>query len=222
MALKSRATPWSYRKADTPLHRLPAGFKLAFLLLLSLASFYPGTGTQTLAILGCVAFVLTVLSFVAGAGPLSLLRGSGPLLLTVPAAFLFRAVEINPPGVNMDGLAETLVFCGRIATAFGAGSLLFSVTTAGEIRKSLARAERLLRVERLKLSLSVSLMLGFLKGFFEVWEDLLLAWKSRGGRGAFSGLSALLPIAIERMMMKALETSCAMEARGATLGFGED
>jgi len=206
---KSRITPWSYRKGSTLLHRLPAGFKLAFLLVLSLVTFLPGYYF----LLG-VAFILTLLSFIAGIGPGALLRGSGPLLCVVLGVFLFRGLEINPPGINIAGLKETIIFCVRIGTAFGAGSLFFSVTTPGEIRKSLSRLESFLHIERLKLSLSISLMLGFLKGFFEIWEELGLAWKSRGGKNNLSRLLILVPLAVERMMNRAAETAAAMESRG--------
>jgi len=211
---RSAVTPWSYRKGSSPLHKLPAGFKLAFLLLLSLASFFPGTETQSLVLLGTIAFILAALSFAAGIGPPALLRGSGPLLLVVFWMFFLQAVEFYPFQINLGGLAQALIFSLRIAAAFSAGTLLFSVTTPSEIRKSLSRLEKLLRLEKLSLSLYISLMLGFIPQFFEVWEDLLLAWKSRGGKKNLQLVVTLVPLAIERMMKKAAETAAAMEARG--------
>ena len=203
-------TPWSYRKGSSPLHRLPAGLKLAFLLLLSLAAFFP-----SLFVLSGIVLILILLSFAAGIGPAALLRGSGPLLLVVLGVFLFQAVEIFPLGFKLDGLLETAIFCVRIAAAFAAGALLFSVTTPGEIRKSLNKAEAALRLEKLKLSLSLSLMLGFLPRFFEIWEELDLAWQSRSGKKRLSRLAVLVPLAVERMMLKAAETASALEARGS-------
>jgi len=110
---------------------------------------------------------------------------------------------------------QAVIFSLRIAAAFSAGTLLFSVTTPYEIRKSLFRLESFLHIEKLNLSLYISLMLGFLPQFFEVWEDLCLAWKSRGGKKNLSFIVTLIPLAIERMMRKAAETATAMEARGA-------
>ena len=211
----NRFTPWSYRKGSTPLHKLPAGFKLVFLLLLSLAALLVGTGTYGLVVLSAIILILILLSFIAGIGPPALLRGSGPLFFIVLSVFVIQAVNFFPPGINFDGLKETIVFCFRIGAAFAAGTLLFSVTTGGEIRKSLARAEAFLHLEKLKLSLGISLMLAFLPRFFEVWEELNLAWKSRAGKNNLSRLARLVPLAIERMMVKAAETANAMEARGA-------
>jgi len=219
---KSAVTPWSYlppagrhKKSSSLLYRLPAGFKLAFLMILSLASFFPGTEAQSLVLLGVIAFILAALSFAAGVGPLALLRGSGPLLLVVFWAFLLQAVELSPFQINHSGLVQAIIFSLRIAAAFSAGTLLFAVTTPYEIRKSLSRLEKFLRIEKLNLSLYISLMLGFLPRFFEVWEDLRLAWKSRGGKNNLSLIVTLVPIAIEKMMRLAAETATAMEARGA-------
>ena len=210
----SSFTPWSYRKGVSPLHRMPAGFKLIFLLALSLASFIPGTGIFVFVIPGAIATILITLSIVAGIGPGTLLRGSGPLFVVVIGVFLFQALEFPPLGLNLQGLRESIVFCARLGLAFAAGALLFSVTTPGEIRKSLSKAEKVLHLEKLNLSLSISLMLGFLPRFFEIWENLNLAWKSRGGKKNPRRLKVLVPLAVERMMLKAAETAEAMEARG--------
>ena len=208
-------TPWSYRKGSSPLHKLPAGIKLAFLLLLSLAALLGGTGLYGLVVLSAIILILILLSFIAGIGPLALLRGSGPLFFIVLSVFVIQAVNFSPPGINLEGLKETVVFCFRIGAAFAAGTLLFSVTTSAEIRKSLERAEAFLHLKKMRLSLSISLMLAFLPRFFEIWEELNLAWKSRAGKNKLSRLMILAPLAIERMMVKAVETAAAMEARGA-------
>ena len=211
---KSKHTPWAYRKGSSPLHRMPAGAKLIFLFLLSLAAFFPGPEIQSLFILVGLSFILIILSFIAGIGPAALLRGSSPLFLIILSVFIVQGVEFSPFGFNFAGLFEALVFCIRIGAAFAAGTLLFSVTTTGEIRKSLSKAEAFLRLKKLKLGLSIALMLAFLKYFFEIWEDLNLAWKSRGGKNSISRLVKLIPLLIEKMMIKAAETALAMEARG--------
>ena len=212
---KNLCTPWSYRKGSSLLHRLPAGFKLAFLLLLSLAAFFPGTEGRSLVLLSGIALILIILSVVAGLYPWELLRGSFPLFVIILAVFLFQGIEFSPPGLNRGGLFETIIFCVRIGAAFAAASLLFSVTTPGEIRKSLSRLEAFLHLRKLNLSLGLALMLGFLPRFFVIWEDVNLAWISRGGKKNLSRLALLLPLILERMMTHAAETASAMEARGA-------
>jgi biotin transport system permease protein len=196
---------------------LSAGFKLLFLLSLSLAAFFPGSRLQSLVVLAVIAFVLTTLSFVAGIGPRALLRGSGPLLFLMLGVFLVRGIEVSPLGFNAEGLWESVLFSLRICVAFAAGTLLFAVTTPGELRKSLSRMEATLRLEKLKLGLGLSLMLGFLPRFFEIWEDVNLAWKSRSGRKSLSRLVIIIPLVVERMMFKAADTATALESRGADL-----
>ena len=203
-------TPWAYRKGLSPLHRMPAGIKLIFLLFLSLGSFFPDP-----LVLAVIILILIILSSIAGLGPAALLRGSGPLILVVLGVFLVQAVEFSPPGLNPNGLGTSLVFCVRLTAAFAAGALLFAVTTPGEIKKSLSRLEVFLHLEKLNLSLYLSLMLGFLPRFFEIWEDLNLSYKSRAGKNNLARLALLIPLAVERMMLKAAETAEAMEARGA-------
>ena len=214
MAIKSKRRPWSYRKGSTLLHRMPAGLKLCFLLLLSLASFFPN-----LFVLSAILLILIILSLTAAILPWELLRGSRPLFFLILGVFLLQSFEISPEktipfGINLDGLLESLVYCARIAAAFAAGALLFSVTTSTEIRRSLSRLEHALRLEKLNISLSISLMLSFMPRFFEVWENLDLAYKSRGGKNRISRLRIILPLAIEKMMAHAAQAALAMEGRG--------
>jgi energy-coupling factor transporter transmembrane protein EcfT len=216
--VRGRYTPWAYRKGNTPLHRASGGVKLAFLLCFSLGAFFSG-----FKVFPILALLLAVLSLAGGIKPWELLRGSRPLLLFVLFVFLFKALEFNPSGtenpcpvaLNPEGLKEGLVFGLRIAFSFASGALFFALTTVGEIKRSLSRLESLLRLERLRLSLLVSLMLMFLPRFFEKWEEAERAWKSRGGKRGFGKLRALVPLVMEKMMELAAETSAALESRGA-------
>ena len=212
---KSVLTPWSYRKGSSLLHRLPAAYKFAFLLLLSVPVFFPGPESQSLIILSVVILILVLFARAAGINPRELLRGSGPLFLLVLAVLLFQGIEFSPPGINFEGLAEGLIFCLRLGAAFAAGTLFFAVTTIGEIRKSLSGLETALHLQKLNIGLSIALMLGFLPEFFEIWEDVNLAWKSRAGKKSLSRLAILVPLAVERMMLRAADTALAMESRGA-------
>jgi biotin transport system permease protein len=214
---KSAVTPWSYRKGFSPLHRLPAGFKLIFMLLLSFAAFFPGPQVLSVIILVSIVFILAALSFAAGIGPQALLRGSSPLFFIILAVFIFKGIEVSPLGFRVDELETAIIFCARIGMAFAAGSLFFSVTTSGDIKKSLSHLEVFLHLEKLRLSLSISLMLKFLPCFFESWEDLSLAWESRGGKKNLHRLAFQVSLTIEKMIEKAAETATAMEARATLL-----
>lgn len=212
--IKDRATPWAYRKGHSRLHRIDAGLKLLALLALSGAAFLPVRPPLTL---GCLALFLVLAALSAGVRPWTLLRGSAPLLTFVLAAALFQGTRFSPPGFDPSGLGAGGLFAARIAVSFMAGSLFFQVTTAGEIQKSLARAEDALRIRRFRPSLAIALMLGFLPRFFEAWEAAETAWDSRAGRKGAARVAGLVPLVIETMLEKAAETAEAMEARGAGL-----
>jgi biotin transport system permease protein len=209
---KTGTVPWAYRKGSSFLHRLPGGLKLIFLLALSLAAFFPG-----LLVLPAAALILILGAVNAGLKPWELLRGSGPLFMIVLAVIALRAVHFFPPGLDLPGLKEGCLLGIRMSLSFCAGALLFSVTTMGEIKKSLAAAETFLGIQRLRLSLGLSLMLGFLPKFFEIHDSAETAWKSRGGKKNFRYLAVLIPLITERMMEAAAETSAALESRGALL-----
>ena len=212
---KHRSTPWSYRKGATLLHRLPAGLKLSFMLISSLAVFIPRGELGSFIVLSGMILLLIILSFIGRIGPHTLMRGSAPIFMIILGVFIFQGISISPLGINLEGLKETIIFSIRIGAAFAAGSLFFSVTTSGEIRKSLLRLEALLHLQKLHLGLGISLMLGFLPVFFVKWEEVNLSYKSRAGKSNLSRLLVCIPLTIERMLVKAAQTAEAMEARGA-------
>ena len=207
--MKIKRTPWSYRKGNSFLHRLSAAIKLSFLLVISAASFFPN-----IYVLLSIAFILILLSFSARIMPWELLRGSRPIIIFLFFLLIIQNIEFTPFGFNFLNLEDNLFFILRILCAFSAGSLLFSVTTSFEIRKSLAVLEVSLGLKKANISLSISLMLAFLPQFFKTWEELNLAWKGRGGKNNFKKLKTLIPLTVENMMKYAADTALAMEARG--------
>jgi biotin transport system permease protein len=132
-----------------------------------------------------------------------------------------RCLAYPPFAFNRAGLGEALLFSWGILVSFAAGALLFSVTTMGELRDSLAAAGGFLRARvaphsRKKgpgLSLAISLMLGFLPRFFEIWETANDAYRARGGKRGPSGIFVVMPRVIEGMLLKAGETAQALEGR---------
>jgi biotin transport system permease protein len=197
----TRRAPFGYRSGSTPLHRIPAGLKLLALLALSAAAFgsLPGLAVS--------ALLVTVFAAIARVKPWELLRGSKPLAL-------------------------------RIFVSFAAGSLLFAVTTMGSLRRSLGKAEqaarllarRVLRANKTetrreasapfrqgRASLGISLMLGFLPRFFELWEDANLACDARCCKRGPRRMKLLIPLVTERMMEAAADAADALESKQLTL-----
>jgi biotin transport system permease protein len=203
-----RPIPYAYRPGNSILHRLPGGVKLLGLFLISTLAFVLG-----LPALAAGTLLVIAGSLAAGLGPWKLLRGSRPLLVMVLMVGLCRSISPEGAGKtavfpNHEGAAASLLFGWSIILAFGAASLFFSVTTMTEIKDSLDR----LHLKR--LSLGISLMLGFLPRFFAVWENAELAYRARCGKKGLPQLLTLIPLVMERMIVSAGETAAALEGRG--------
>jgi biotin transport system permease protein len=165
---------------------------------------------------GLAAVILLILaaSIAAHIPPWELLKGARTLALLSLCVML---LNFHTPVI---GIVTTL----RIFVPFAAAALLFSVTTMRELRLSLAAFETGLRKilsagqpqprNIAFFSLGISLMLGFIPRFFELWETTNLACDARAcGRG-LRRLFILVPLITERMMEAAADTALALEARG--------
>ncbi|MDR0878363.1 MAG: energy-coupling factor transporter transmembrane protein EcfT [Treponema sp.] len=221
------AVPFAYRSGATALHRCPAGIKLLVLLALSLLAFSSIVG------LTVSALIIVTGALFAKIRPWELLRGSKPLIVLALFIIVFKTMQMGDihgplssfltlPGF-FDGLRQGLC----IVVSFSAGSLLFSVTTMGELRESLGSFEgavvSLFTGKKFKqggtayhgrISLGISLMLGFLPRFFELWETANLACRARAGKKGLARIILLVPLVTGRMMEMAAETAQALEARG--------
>jgi biotin transport system permease protein len=117
----------------------------------------------------------------------------------------------HPAFFQASNITGGLLFGWGILLSFSAAALLFSVTTMTEIKESLD----LLGFKR--LSLGISLMLGFLPRFFVIWETAETAYHARCGKKGLPQLLLLTPLVIERMLEMAAETASALESRGCSL-----
>jgi biotin transport system permease protein len=237
--------PFAYRGGNTVLRRLPAGFKLFALFVFSALAFssVPGfllsfpllvaasraarvrpgellRGSRSLVILSL--FVLVFKTVEPGA----------PGIALGEISFFGAALPaINIPGISAAGFKQGLVSGLRLLVSFAAGALLFAVTTMRELRLSLGRVENAVwgfftrgrsaaAVRQSRLSLGISLMLGFIPRFFEAWETANLACDARAGRRGIRRLALIIPLVSERMMELAADTADALEARGIGLQDG--
>ena len=207
MAVRETSVPWSYRKGKGLLYKIPAWIKLIFFLFLS-----AGVFAFHFYFLIIAAPVIIILAVSAGIRPWELLRGSSGLLLICVCILALKTLTF--PGVSIAGFKEGCVLCAAMAISFSVGALFFSTTTMGEIRASLSRLESILCVEKLRISLAISLMLGFIPAFFEIWEETGLAWKSRGGKNRYVKYVILIPPVIDKLIEKAARMAEAMETRG--------
>jgi len=229
------AAPFGYRAGKTLLHRMPAALKLIFVILISAFAFASVYGL-------CVSALLLLLACAfARIPPHVLLKGSKPLFILSLCVILLKSIKPEGEGVAVSGLRvpyisvkgffEGLIAAPSLFVPFAAAALLFGVTTMRELRLSLASVEKGItckfprkgakaqRTQREEehitfLSLGLTLMLGFIPRFFEMWEDANLACDSRSCKRGFRRLYLLLPLVTERMMEASSNTAMALEARG--------
>ena len=231
--------PFGYRPGKTLLHRAPAGLKLFFVIVFSIITYISFYGFAFSAL-----FLITA-SLAARIRPWELLRGSRPIVILSLCVIFFRTCsndgsEIILPefyafgyifpaapvsGIDAAGFFEGLMTASRILTSFVAAALLFSVTTMRELRLSLSAAELKLRGKNATIaffSLGVSLMLGFIPRFFELWETSSLACDARSCRKGIRRLFLIVPLLTERMMEAAADTALALEARALGQGLRKE
>lgn len=238
---KNRRIPFSYHSGATPLHRAPAGLKLLALLLLSVTAFSSIPGLLLSAVLTCAASLAARIrpwKLLRGFRPLFILSlcilvftafDPGAEGVSVGAASAFGlSLPAVIPFVSAQGFFDGILSGLRMAVSFAAGSLLFAVTTMRELRLSLSKAERaaagLLRRLRNRaprgkagtdrVSLAISVMLGFIPRFFELWETMNMACEARSCKRGLRRFMLIIPLIIERMLEMAAETADALEAKG--------
>lgn len=223
MALRLRRPPFSYRPGSSAFHRFPAGLKLLGLLVLSSFVFASPYGL-------IFSILLLIIACIVARIPLGgLLRGAKPLIMLALVIVLARTIGTGYADtiISVEGFREGLIAALRILVVFTAASFLFAVTTMRELRLSLAtmenRIKNIFSARRRKrngdqgiafFSLGISLMLGFIPRFFEVWETADLACQARSCKRGLRRLFILVPLVTERMMEAAAETVLALEARG--------
>jgi biotin transport system permease protein len=196
---------------------MPAGLKLIFVIIISAFAFVSVYGL-------CVSvFLLLMACAIARIPPLSLLKGSKPLVILSLCIILLKTIKA-------EGFLGGLLAVPGIFVPFAAAALLFSVTTMRELRLSLALVEKGItrkfprrgaEAQRRRgeeghtpfFSLGLSLMLGFIPRFFEMWDDANLACDSRSCKRGLRRMFLLLPLVTERMMEASANTALAIEAR---------
>ena len=227
--------PFAYRRGVSPLHRFPAVLKLLAMIGVSIAAYSSAFG------LAGSALLLAVCAAIARIPPWELLKGCRPIAalslcviclktfepgaagITTPEIIIFNMYipDLYIPCLSAEGFRTGLVTAAQILVAFAAAALLFAVTTMRELRRSLGAVEKRLialvskRPAACRVSLGLSLMLGFIPRFFELWETMNHACEARCGKRGRRRLFTLLPVLTERMMQAAAETALAIEARGA-------
>jgi energy-coupling factor transporter transmembrane protein EcfT len=182
---------------------MPALLKLLLLFIVS--------GMAFLSYYSSAAAILTI-----GAGAIiakiplrTLFRGIRSVLIVCIPVLLFRSLRFMPFRFLAAGFVEALLFTAGVIIVFCAGSLTFSVTTTAQMRDALSFGQR-----SSAFAAAFSLMIGFIRRFFMVWDEVDCAYRARAGKEGFHKMIIIIPLVIERMIRAAAETAYALEARG--------
>ena len=194
--------PYSYRHGNSSLHSMPALVKLILLFLVSALAFFSYYGS------GAAALIIAAGACIAKVPIRTLFRGSRGLFIVCIPVVLFRAFRFMPFKFVFSGFIDALLFIFGITVVFCAGSLFFSVTTLAQIRASLSFGRSSL------FATAFSLMIGFIRRFFILWDEIDCAYRARAGKEGFNKMVFMLPLVIEKMIGAAVETAYALEARG--------
>jgi biotin transport system permease protein len=232
-------TTFGYRAGSTVLHRMPAGLKLLCVMALSSAAYISvyGLAAAILLILAASAAArIPPWQLLKGSKILVILSLSVILLKTFDSGggegvttpeiliFNFYIPDVYLSFINKKGFYEGILTALRIFVPFAAAALLFAVSTMRELRlslpslelklKKLFRARNGEKKEAAFFSLGISLMLGFIPRFFDLWETTNLACDARSCKRGLRRLFLLVPLVTGRMMEAAADTALALEARG--------
>lgn len=217
---------FSFRPGASPLSRVPAGAKLAALLPASAAvlhlDLYP---------LAATLLLLSLASTCLGFSPAGQLRDLRPLAAYILIYYL-SSVATNLAGTGRSGIGilipsdRSLAAILRLLVAVQLAGLLYKTTTPTQLRSSLERAERLARrlLRRLplagrhidpkpRLSAPLGLVISFVPRLAALWNQLELAWRSRGGRAGAAMVRALLPRLLALALADAESTWQALRSR---------
>ena len=221
-------SPGGYVWADSPLHRMPAGVKLAGLLACSLAvALSRGVPLACACLLVCVLVSVSRVGWRRALGAVWGLRWFLALVLVMNALLYSREdtlFELGPVALTAAGMAQGATIVVRIAAVAVLGALLTATTRPQElvrgVRDLLAPLSRVgVPVEAAALAVGVTVQ--FVPTLLREGRQLVRAQCLRCGAAASRGIMRravnyvrlLVPIFVAAFR-RADELSVAMEARG--------
>lgn len=194
-----------YVPRDSPVHALPAGWKLGLLLMMGLLILL----TDDIRLLGG-SLILACAAFPLARLPLAdILHQARPMLIVLVIFFsahaLFTSIEL--------GAVLTL----RFAIMIAGGVLLTLTTRVSDLMSVLERSLRPLArfgINPEKTSLVFAMTIRFIPALAETWETVRVAQQARGMDR--NPLALLIPMTV-LTLRRAEQISDAIEARGVDL-----
>jgi energy-coupling factor transporter transmembrane protein EcfT len=232
--MKNPTSLFRYRPALTPVHRIPAGFKFAALLAVTVS--VSSSGISLLSVLSTLILALSATAKVPAHSHIANARIIFLYFLMV-CAFRFIGKPLNDE--NFPAQAKvTVVYIWQLALVLLSGTVFYETTSALEIRHMLAGIQKsaqkainaiysiLFRTSKKKpdlpdIAFLLSLTITFIPRIFDSWSLMNRAWDARGGRekrgfaGAWSRFTVLVPALFLKLFAVASDTDRAIRNRSA-------
>ena len=206
------AALFSYRKANTPLHRLPPLVKLILQIALCTGLFAsPNSQAASTAILIASSAVLAI-AFVAAKISLNELKRLRPILALGAVYALFRVFAISrqamPPDegfklfahteesliffcvimLRLNRVLDSLLYIYRFFMASLSALIFFQTTSPLEVRKAFEQLQEAIAkifppLKRINPALTIALAINFIPEIFSAWGKISRAAKARRPQG---------------------------------------
>lgn len=175
--MKQTSSLFSYRNADSIVHRIPAWIKLLFLMIVTFRIFSSSGEEVILWARVGFYFILCLALLILAKTPLSSLFRLKFLVFL--AAFLFSISLINHSGIKND-----VLYILRFFVTMMASTVVFETTSRLELLDFFSDIENALSriippVKKLNLSLIFAVSLTFIPEIFSCWNRVLLSASAR-------------------------------------------
>ena len=164
---------FAYRRGNTPLHRLNAGLKILFLIVLCIVTFAGGTydtldsvlkSSIIIRTLLCLAVTITL--FIASGRNRTSFKPVKFVLIIGTLMILFRVFNQSLP----DALAAGILYTIRFFITAVAAQIVFETTSPLEIKESLGKSSP---------ALALALAINFIPQVFATWNQVHTAAMAR-------------------------------------------
>ncbi len=198
---------FSYSPVRSPIHSIPAWFKLLVLVSVPI--------TVYLCPIWVAVTLIALFPVLAAVGRIRLSDFLHDLKPISYYCLMILAIDVLSYLVFKADVVITqrsLFMILRLLCAMEATSVFFRTTSTYEIRDTLQGLERALTFGHSKLMLSTmfTLFLSFIPQIFATWSNLDLAYRARGGRRGLKKAFVLLPLLIAMSFKRASTTYLAL------------
>jgi len=224
MEVKSQAI-FNYKTNIGPLHKIPAVFKLLFLLFISV--FCITLSSVWLAAL-IIAFI--IIAFTGGITLSEQLTDFKPVFLYAVFMFILSIFSnitdfiSNSSNIENNQSSLFIVLCSLLTVLFPRPELLqiiLRLVVIVQLSALVFRTTSSLEIrEVIRLDI-FTLFICFIPEIFRIWSSVNLSWKARGGKHGLVKIKTLIFVLISLSFEKAAVKSKALESR-KVLNYGKN